>query len=101
MDGKMSKKYLVIADYVLSKNDGDRHFINCNKLMQLYAVHKEECICVESEVYGRYYPPLDVLHRQYGGLIELRPKYNGDYSIPIKNQSEGGGWKVWMNNQKK
>lgn len=36
------KKYLVIADYVTSQNDGDRHFITFNQLMRLYGVRAEE-----------------------------------------------------------
>lgn len=76
------KKYLVIADYVISKNDGDRHFLNCYDLMMLYAVHGEECICVESSFRGRYSPPLEEYFRRYPNLIVLRPNYRGDYSIP-------------------
>lgn len=75
------KKYLVIADYVRSENDGDRHFITCNRLMQLYSVHEEECICAENSVRGRYSPPLEYIRERNPGIIDLRPSYNGDYSI--------------------
>ncbi len=75
-------KYLVIADYVTSKNDGQRHFITCNQLMQLYAVHEEECICAESSVRGVYSPPLEYYQKRYGPLTILRPRYDGDYRLP-------------------
>ena len=76
------KKYLVIADYVYSQNDGDRHFITCNQLMMLYGVREEECICAENSVRGRYSPPLECIRERNPGIIDLRPQYNGDYRIP-------------------
>lgn len=73
-------KYLVIADYVRSKYDGDMHFITCAKLIKLYGVKEKECICLDNG--HKSIPPIDFYHRRYGELIELRPRYNGDYRIP-------------------
>jgi hypothetical protein len=75
------KKYLVIADYVRSKNDGDRHYIGCNKLMNLYGVHAEECICLDSG--DRSAPSIGWYHKRYPGIVELRPSYIGDYTLGI------------------
>jgi hypothetical protein len=77
----MKKKYLVISDYVISKTDGQRHFITCSKLMYLYSVREEECICMESSIKGRYTPSIEDYKNRYGNLIELRPKYDGNYII--------------------
>jgi hypothetical protein len=76
---KINKKYFVIADYITSKNDGDRHFITCNQLMRLYSVREEECVCLENGT-ERYKMYVD----RYGNLIELRPKSDGDYRLPPK-----------------
>lgn len=75
-------KYLVIADYITSKYDGDRHFITCNQLIMLYGVREEECEFAESSVRGRYCPPLEYYHLKHNGLIELRPNFDGNYTIP-------------------
>ena len=80
------KKYLVIADYVRSKYDGDRHFITCNQLMRLYSVHKEECICLDNG--DRSVPPIRWYHERNPGLIELRPRYDGSYSIPTNKENK-------------
>jgi hypothetical protein len=77
---KGNKKYLVIADYITSKNDGDRHFITCNQLIRLYSVREEECICMENGT-KRY----QMYRDRYGDLIELRPKFDGDYRLPQKD----------------
>jgi hypothetical protein len=39
----MRNKYLVLGGYVISKNDGQKHYINCYRLMELYGVKKEYC----------------------------------------------------------
>jgi hypothetical protein len=65
-------KYVVYPDYVISKNDGDRHYINSGMLMRLYNVNPKECV-----VYSRY-----AVTGQYNGLIPLKVKYNGNYVIP-------------------
>lgn len=84
----MSKKYLVIADYVYSKTDRDRHFINIHQLMKLYGVNQDECVCMD----GRFPRQIELYQQRFGPLIELRPKFNGNYEIPKgeKNESTRG-----------
>lgn len=83
---QMNKKYLVIADYVTSKNDGDRHFINCHQLMRLYSVNPDDCICLDSG--DKSVPPVSWYKERNPSLIELRPKFNGNYSMPSSEKKE-------------
>lgn len=71
----MKKKYLVCPNWVTSANDGDRHFITAIMLIGLYGVNPHECI-VSRDVLNRR--GLDISE-----LIILRPKYNGDYRLPV------------------
>lgn len=58
----------------MSKNDGQFHYINAPTLMRLYKVDPHECLI-------RYNDKRD--HgKDFPGLIELRPRYDGDYEIP-------------------
>ena len=69
----MKKKYLVIGDYVISKNDGQRHYVSAKELVSLYGVDKREC-----ELFDKLTPrnPRDII---VGNLIILGPLYNGNY----------------------
>ncbi len=70
----MVKKYLVIPGWVKSKTDGDRHYITARELMQLYKVPPNECVVFDIRFPDKMY---------YEGLIELKPSYNGDYTLPV------------------
>ena len=65
----MRKKYLVIGDYIKSKNDNDRHYISSRELVRLYGVNPKECILHDINDL-----PVDV-----AGLFILFPRYDGDY----------------------
>lgn len=67
----MKLKYLVVPDYVLSKNDKQWHWVGAADLIRLYKVDPRECFIFNPE--RRLYPD---------SLIELYPKYNGDYKVP-------------------
>lgn len=58
----------------MSKSDGDFHYISAAMLVNLYKVKAHECIIKHND------------HRDAGrdftGLIELRPRYDGDYKVP-------------------
>ena len=69
----MNKKYLLIGDYVYSKNDGDRHYITPLMLWQLYNLEQSEC------VFADFDKPQTWLG--YDDLIELYPDYDGNYSV--------------------
>lgn len=69
------KKYVVWPGDVISKNDGDRHFISFPKLCELYGVNPEECY---DGTDWRELKGIDGIAE----LINLRPSYSGDYTLP-------------------
>jgi len=67
-------KYAIWPGYVISKTDGDRHFISAPQLMRLYGVAPHECIVIHDwpEGYaGR--------REAYDKLIVLSPRSDGNY----------------------
>lgn len=68
-----NKKYLVIPGPVCSKRDGDRHYIEADKLMRLYGVNPADCIIHRHDRPGERHDP---------SLIWLIPQYSGDYTLP-------------------
>lgn len=74
-------KYVVYPGHVISKTDGDKHFIPSDYLMLLYGVKREECIVITSSM-------PQPLQRQAEEravalkCIPLYPKTNGDYTLP-------------------
>lgn len=70
----MKPKYLIIPDYVRSKNDNDRHFITAKDLIRLYGVNPKECVIA------------DPSKRQHvAGLIVLGPLSSGKYREYIES----------------
>lgn len=41
------KKRIVIGDWVFSRNDFDRHYVNARRLCELYGFNPQECILAE------------------------------------------------------
>lgn len=66
------KHFLVCPNYVVSKNDGQTHWINEHQLMRLYGVERRECVIACCPTH----------HREEEGLLHLEPSYEGDYSLP-------------------
>lgn len=69
----MEKKYLLCPGYVISQNDGDRHFIGADELARLYGVPMSECSIFDERIQ---------MIRNTDGLIQLHPRSNGDYTRP-------------------
>lgn len=71
----MKKKYVVTPGYVISKTDGDKHYISYNRLIALYNVDPKECV-----VYLK--------HRfNYEGMHILSPRFDGNYpNLGVKNE---------------
>ena len=65
-------KYLLHPGYVVSKTDGDRHYITAKMLMKLYNVRPEECV-----IYLPYRP-----YPNQNKLINLYPMASGKYVVP-------------------
>lgn len=66
-----TKKYLVFPGTIISKNDGDKHYISARSIMHLYMVRPEDCIVVDSDLKLRGLDQSDFIH--------LEPNYIGDY----------------------
>jgi hypothetical protein len=64
-------KYLVYPGYVISKNDGEKHYISFMKLIELYRVDPRECINASMASFG--------IHRC--GLKRLMPDTTGRYKL--------------------
>lgn len=64
------KRYVLHPGWVMSKNDGDRHYITALKLVELYRVHPADC-----RVYGTEMPDKE-------GEVHLWPRYDGNYTLP-------------------
>lgn len=71
----MKKKYAVCPDWVTSRSDGERHYVDAQALVSLYGVNPSECVvAAPSRERSR--------QQQFHGLIELRPRSDGNYKLP-------------------
>lgn len=70
----MNKRYLVIGGYIISKNDGDKHYVSAPTLCRLYGVNTMECVLADEL---RPDSMLDLPEN----LIILRPRYDGIYVL--------------------
>lgn len=75
------KRYLVRPSKVVSKRDGDTHFISAVDLMHLHGVDPQECIVIrEGEDWPRGHGPLATeAQREAAGLKLLTPAFHGNY----------------------
>lgn len=78
-------KYLVVAGWVRSANDGEHHWVNPSQLMQLYQVNPRDCMTWEvdmADAGGSYFPKAEAFARRHN-LTVLRPQDSGDYRLPL------------------
>lgn len=73
-----SAKYLVIAGWVRSRNDGDRHWISGKQLCSLYGVNPKDCRFYSEDEVGTYAFP----EERVPGAVILRPDPTGKYELP-------------------
>jgi hypothetical protein len=66
-------RYAVHPGFVFSQHDDDYHYIGAGQLMDLYGVDPRECVTVR--------PDMNKLGRGYSDLIDLYPRYYGDYTL--------------------
>ena len=71
-------RYVLMPGYIQSRNDGQAHYINAEKLSALYGVKLQECF-----VYDRYNPEHRFWRAEKGDIL-LRPRWDGDYQLPKK-----------------
>lgn len=75
------KKYLVVPGWVKSQNDGEMHFVNAPRLMQLYRVSPHECLVVNDRD--------EAIERGFGGdLLVLLPDPSGRYFIANREDDQ-------------
>ncbi len=87
------KKYVVLGGDVISRHDGDRHFISTRQLCDLYGVDPEECILVGA------FSNFEIKETDYPNLPRLRPQYSGDYSLPAQPNASSAAPNPQPNNQ--
>lgn len=89
----MKPKYVICPGEVLSKTDGQRHYVGAMQLMKLYGVDPRECEIHEPAPWWpcSYYMAAE--ERQHG-LPRLRPRYDGKYELHNKNYAS------WMNGER-
>ena len=68
-------EYIIVGGRVISKNDGDEHYISAHKLAQLYGVDPTKCLLIEEG------DPVWKERLLPGAIRILRPRYDGDYSL--------------------
>ena len=69
------KKYILIGDYIDSKNDRDRHYISPHRLCELYNVNPDECIFIKHPEDRE----LETIDKD--NFIVLTPRYDGNYTL--------------------
>lgn len=69
------KKYLVIGGKIISKSDGDEHYIGALRLCELYKVNPNECQLIEEN------NPRSRTVDQTKYEIVLKPRYDGNYTL--------------------
>lgn len=79
------KQYVCIGDYVISKSDGDRHYISSKVLMKLYKLSDEIADCIEKKDELMYWHQFNSTSLR---PISLRPRYNGRYDLPNNFETE-------------
>lgn len=74
------KKYVICPGKVISKSDGQVHYIGPMMLMQLYKVSPDECEIYEPAKWwpNSFYRMAEIKKL---GLRILRPQHDGDYTL--------------------
>lgn len=78
-------KYILCPGYIISNYDGQQHYIGAMQLARLYGVDLRECEIYEPAPWWptSFYKWAEECHRD---LIKLRPRYDGDYSLPKRER---------------
>lgn len=75
-------KYVLHPGIVVSKSDGDKHFISAARLCALYRVKWEECVVAKPNWWHGF------TQKALNELIHLAPDYTGEYKIAQTNTEE-------------
>lgn len=75
----MSKKYMIHPQFVISKTDGDEHFISARDLMRLYRVSAlESVVCKNCQRQKHGSCPYAWISPEY---VHLFPRRDGNYEL--------------------
>ena len=77
----MTKKYLIVSGRVVSKTDGQIHYITSRALMALYRVDPGECMIYNPHQCQHQHDTPERLAKTHN-LIILEPRYDGNYVRP-------------------
>lgn len=69
------KRYAIHPGYVISKTDGDRHYIPAQILADLYGLRPDEYIIWDDQ------RPETYLGRREEDYVHLYPRYDGNYKL--------------------
>ena len=73
--------YVLKPGMVTSQTDGQHHYISAKALAHLYGVRLDQCeVCEPRDWRVPYHYRMAA--ERCNGLIELAPRYDGDYRIP-------------------
>lgn len=84
-------KFLLIGGRVVSKNDGDVHYVNANRLMQLYGLNMTDHYVVLAEENGNFLKGFN-----QDEFVVLRPRYDGDYRLPYEKCQRCNGDGIYI-----
>jgi hypothetical protein len=70
------KKYLVVGGPVVSRTDGQEHYVSAKELCKLYRIPEVECVLTSSKA------GIPNLRSACDHLIVLRPDPSGRYLLP-------------------
>ena len=68
--------YGIMPGWIISQNDGGEHWVSARQLIRLYRVNPDECVIVPPGKPERQFKAFGL-----DGLIILRPRYDGNYTL--------------------
>jgi hypothetical protein len=70
------KRYILVPGNVMSKRDGQQHYLSPVQLARFYRVRLENCIVLSQENLAGY------SEERIEKFIWLCPQYSGNYTLP-------------------
>jgi hypothetical protein len=72
-------RYVLCPGWIISRIDGDFHYIGAAKLARYYGVNLRDCLI---ELPKQKLHPLGLPPGFYTGMVFLKPRLDGDYRLP-------------------
>ena len=86
----MMPRYALYPGPVTSRTDGQRHHVSARQLAALYGVDLRECLVVTQA--DLEHPGMRDFCARAATLVALRPRYDGDYSLPAPAPLVASWW---------